>query len=55
VDALNSSTAIQIWNYSTIYPIYSNPALANGVVYVRNTYVDGKVFALNAATGELIW
>jgi outer membrane protein assembly factor BamB len=52
--ALNATTGVQVWNYTTGGPIqWSSPAVASGVVYVGST--DGKVYALNATTGILVW
>ena len=43
-----------LWRY---YPtgskVYSSPAVVDGVVYVGS--YDGYVYALDAATGEMIW
>jgi len=33
--------------------VTSSPAVANGVVYVASE--DGKLYALNASTGALLW
>ncbi len=33
--------------------LFSSPAIENGVVYIGSE--DGKVYALNASTGALIW
>ncbi len=32
---------------------YSGPAVENGIVYAGGT--DGKMYALDAATGDLLW
>jgi outer membrane protein assembly factor BamB/regulation of enolase protein 1 (concanavalin A-like superfamily) len=43
----------KLWSYSTGGPIASQPAIVNGVAYVGSW--DGYEYALNAATGALIW
>ncbi len=43
----------QKWSYATSEAISSSPAVANGVVYVGSD--DGKVYALDAATGAFDW
>jgi outer membrane protein assembly factor BamB len=61
-DGASGSTAIskgqapsltKLWSYSTGGPIASQPAIVNGVAYVGSW--DGYEYALNAATGALIW
>jgi outer membrane protein assembly factor BamB len=51
--ALNATTGAFVWSYAAGYPVFSSPAVANGVVYVgcdnHNTY------ALNATTGAFVW
>jgi len=51
--ALNATTGQQVWRYSATANPFSSPAVANGIVYVGN--VDGRVRALNAANGLLLW
>ena len=41
------------WNFTTGYPVYSSPAIVNGTVFVGSW--DGKVYALDALTGEEVW
>ena len=53
VYALNASTGAKLWSYTTGGPVYSSPAVANGVVYVGSD--DNNVYALNAATGAKLW
>jgi outer membrane protein assembly factor BamB len=48
--ALNARTGAKLW---TIGGIYSEPAVANGVVYVGSD--DYNVYALNARTGAKLW
>jgi len=52
VYALDASTGAMLWSYSTIGPVDSSPAVANGVVYVTD---DANVYGLNARTGALLW
>ena len=51
VEALDVATGAQLWEY----PIrtFNDPAVVNGMVFVES--VDGNVYALNAATGALVW
>ena len=42
-----------LWSYTTGNAVESSPVVAVGVIYVGSD--DGKVYALNAATGALIW
>ena len=53
VFALNASTGALLWSYETGAPLFSSPAVANGVVYVGAD--DGNVYALNASTGAKLW
>ena len=48
VYALNASTGVKLWSYTTGNYVDS-PAVVNGVVYVGS--FDGNVYALNASTG----
>ena len=41
------------WCFATGGAIHSSPAVANGTVYFGSR--DGKLYALNAATGEKLW
>ena len=41
------------WVFSTGGPIHSSPAVADGTVYVGSR--DGKLYALDAATGDKRW
>jgi glucose dehydrogenase len=42
-----------LWSYATDGPVYSSPAVANGVVYVGS--LDFNVYALKARTGTKLW
>ncbi len=42
-----------LWNYTTVGPVDSSPAVVGGVVYVGSD--DGNVYALNAASGIQLW
>ena len=50
VYALNATSGIQLWNYTTGDQVYSSPAVVSGVVYVGSD--DDNVYALNATDGE---
>ena len=41
------------WTFSASGPIYSSPAVVDGVVYFGSR--DGKMYALNAASGSELW
>ena len=60
VFALNASTGVELWSYTTGAVLYSSPAVAGGVVYVGSqaSYPSdtiGSVSALNASTGVELW
>ncbi|MGD0978763.1 MAG: PQQ-binding-like beta-propeller repeat protein, partial [Candidatus Bathyarchaeia archaeon] len=42
-----------LWTYMTGSGVYSSPAVAGGMVFVGSG--DGRVYALNAASGALVW
>src|SRR6266436_1106345 len=41
------------WSYTTGSQVYCPPTVANGVVFIGSD--DFKLYALKAATGELLW
>ena len=49
--ALNASTGMLLWNYTTGDMVSSSPAVADGKVYFGS--YDGNVYALNAVNGKL--
>ena len=49
----NVSNLVVAWKYATGGPINSYPTIFNGVVYVGSN--DGFLYAINAATGALLW
>ena len=50
---INNVRSLQLkWSYATGGPVYSSPAVANGVVYVGS---GDDLYALNASTGALLW
>jgi outer membrane protein assembly factor BamB len=51
--AVNETTGLLIWNYTTYGPIDSYPAIDNGKVFFGS--YDGNVYALNATNGAFIW
>ncbi|MCW4029225.1 MAG: PQQ-binding-like beta-propeller repeat protein [Candidatus Bathyarchaeota archaeon] len=52
-DSYGPLTNQTLWSYTAIGPVYSSPAVANGVVYVGS--LDYSVYALNATSGAKIW
>jgi outer membrane protein assembly factor BamB len=44
---------VQLWNLTTGGPVYANPTIDHGVVYVGSW--SGREYALNAKTGKVIW
>ena len=53
VYALNATTSVKLWSYTTGDVVGSSPAVANGVVYAGSS--DGNLYALNATTGAKLW
>jgi outer membrane protein assembly factor BamB/Zn-dependent protease len=54
VYALNASTGLTIWTFSTGTKIFTTPTVTNGLVYVGDA--DGWIYyALNAQDGSLVW
>src|SRR5512137_600251 len=53
VAGTTGTTLVKIWNYTTEGPVLSSPAVVNGVVYAGSR--DGKIYALDAATGAQKW
>ena len=57
----NASTGQEIWNFTAIQnasawdSIKSSPAYADNVVYFGTNEANGRVFALNASDGSLMW
>lgn len=43
------------WQYALPAQINENPVVANGVVYFTTGYQDYALYAVNAATGALLW
>jgi outer membrane protein assembly factor BamB/regulation of enolase protein 1 (concanavalin A-like superfamily) len=53
IPASQAPDLTKLWSYTTGGPIASQPAIVNGVAYVGSW--DGYEYALNAATGAVIW
>jgi outer membrane protein assembly factor BamB len=51
--SLSAETGEEIWRSTVSSEILSSPKEADGVVIVRT--IDGKIFALDATTGERLW
>ena len=49
----NVSQLVQAWKTQTGNSIGSVPTVANGVVYISSS--DGKMYALDASTGHVLW
>ena len=43
----------QVWTFTAGGLVTASPAVVNGVLYVPAS--DGRVYALNAKTGALVW
>jgi outer membrane protein assembly factor BamB len=54
VFAFDAQTGRQLWQSQKMQAIWSAPAAANAAVYVNSAEGDG-VYALNAATGNILW
>jgi outer membrane protein assembly factor BamB len=62
VHAINANTGAPVWKYYTGVSLeMSSPTVVNGVVYIGGWYdvsdftKKGSVYAINAATGTLVW
>jgi outer membrane protein assembly factor BamB len=53
VAALSAATGATLWTFHTAWLIRSSPAVVDGVVYVSSE--DGRMYALDAATGHMVW
>jgi len=53
VAGVTGTTVSQLWSYQTGDPVYSSPAVADGVMYVGSN--DGNVYAFDSTTGALKW
>src|SRR5262245_4715910 len=54
IHALDATTGATLWTFETNSDeVDSSPAVANGIVYFGSD--DGNIYALNAATGMLVW
>jgi outer membrane protein assembly factor BamB len=52
--ALDPATGAILWTHRLGGPSYGAPTIANGVVFLPDTFTD-TVQALDAATGQLLW
>ncbi|MGD0160644.1 MAG: PQQ-binding-like beta-propeller repeat protein [Candidatus Bathyarchaeia archaeon] len=50
--ALNDTTGMTVWNFTTGDAYFSTPVVAGGIVYVGSDSVD---WALNSTTGTVLW
>ncbi|HLH35421.1 MAG TPA: PQQ-binding-like beta-propeller repeat protein [Alloacidobacterium sp.] len=51
---VNNAGSLQLkWTQTTTGAFYSDPVVANGVVYVSGG--DARLYAFNASTGEVLW
>ena len=53
VYALNATSGVKLWAYTTGGVVRSSPAVVDGVVYIGS--FDDKIYALNAANGAKLW
>ncbi len=53
VTCYDAATGAEIWRFLTGAAVESSPAVANGKVYVGSD--DGRIYCLNALTGDFIW
>ncbi|UCD93123.1 MAG: PQQ-binding-like beta-propeller repeat protein [Methanobacteriota archaeon] len=44
-----------LWDYDTPGPVQSSPSIADGKVYFATNEMAGKIFCLDASTGDLVW
>jgi outer membrane protein assembly factor BamB len=51
--ALNATTGVPIWTFTTGEGVTSSPAVTNGYVYFTST--DDNIYALDASNGTKIW
>ncbi|HEY6542932.1 MAG TPA: PQQ-binding-like beta-propeller repeat protein [Ktedonobacteraceae bacterium] len=51
------SAVTKLWSFATGAPVSATPVVADGVVYIGsdNPATHGGMFALNAATGAVLW
>jgi len=47
--AINTADGSEVWSFTSPYPIYANPTVASGVVYVGCN--DNVLYSLNASSG----
>jgi eukaryotic-like serine/threonine-protein kinase len=50
---IDAEKGFKVWNYKTADAVHSTPAIDNGKVFFGS--FDGNVYALDAATGNLMW
>ncbi len=43
------------WTFATNGPIQSSPTVAGGIVYFATNVASGRIYAVNATTGQLAW
>src|SRR5439155_2770538 len=53
VYSLNASTLASVWQTTIGVNLASSPAVSGGIVYVGSS--DGKLYALSASTGQILW
>ncbi|MEM3731342.1 MAG: PQQ-binding-like beta-propeller repeat protein [Candidatus Bathyarchaeia archaeon] len=54
ISAVNITNGALIWRYVTNWPVFSAPAVADGLVFI-GAENDDKVFTLDQRTGEHVW
>ncbi|KAK4417683.1 hypothetical protein Salat_2181000 [Sesamum alatum] len=54
--AMDPGTGRILWSTAVPYNATTNPvSIANGVLFAGSTYRTGPVYAINAASGEILW
>ena len=53
VEALDAQTGASVWRKRLTTPMHSSPTVSNGRLFVVSD--DNELFALNSATGEVLW
>lgn len=55
IDALDATNGSTIWVFKTSGPVYSSPAVANGIVYFSVDSKTTNFYALDASNASILW